>query len=190
MEKVLLIDNYDSFTFNLYHYLDEMWPEGIEVVRNDVLNTLNFNQFHKVIISPGPGLPEEAGQLLESLAMIKHTHHILGICLGLQAIAKTFDCKLKQLDKVVHGQSTTIYQKSDSKIFNGLPQHFKVGRYHSWVMDVNSKNEDIKVTAVDEKDDIMALEHSFLPIYGLQFHPESVLCEYGKTMLKNWLYCL
>ena len=192
MEKILLIDNYDSFTYNLYHYLDELWPAGIEVRRNDDLDTINWDRYKKVVISPGPGLPEEAGMLLDSLLNIKDTHSILGICLGLQAIAKTFDYSLKHLDKVLHGQSTTLYQEpgTNSKIFDGLPQQFSVGRYHSWVMDVNSYTDALKVTAVDDKGDVMALEHEYLPIYGLQFHPESVLCDHGKSMLKNWLYFL
>ena len=188
MSKILLIDNYDSFTYNLYHYLEELWEAGVEVVRNDELEQVNFADFEKVVVSPGPGLPKEAGQLMETLEQIKTTHDILGICLGLQAIAELFDYELENLGKVVHGQSTEMQVlDQQAKLFRGLPQNFKVARYHSWVMSAKAKGE-LKVTAIDLDGQIMAIQHQDLPIHALQYHPESVLCEQGKDILKNWLY--
>tara|TARA_B100000965_G_scaffold403942_1_gene433376 strand:+ start:1645 stop:2211 length:567 start_codon:yes stop_codon:yes gene_type:complete len=187
MAKILLIDNYDSFTYNLYHYLEELWEEGVEVVRNDELDSVNFNEFEKVVISPGPGLPQEAGHLMAVLDKIQNSHQILGICLGLQAIAKLFGYQLKNLGKVVHGQSTPM-KVLDPKavLFQNLPQTFNVGRYHSWVMQVKEKGE-LKVTATDLDGNVMAIQHHKLPIHAVQFHPESVLCEHGKEILRNWL---
>ncbi len=187
MPKILLIDNYDSFTYNLYHYLEELWEEGVEVVRNDELGSVNFEDFNKVVISPGPGLPKEAGQLMKVLKQIKDTHQILGICLGLQAIAELFGYKLQNLGKVVHGQSTQMkVLDPEATLFQNLPQNFKIGRYHSWVMQAKEEGE-LKLTAFDLEGRVMAIQHSSLPIHAVQFHPESVLCEYGKEILKNWM---
>ena len=188
MEKVLLIDNYDSFTYNLYHYLEELWPQGVEVVRNDELASLDWGKYSKVVLSPGPGLPKEAGDLMKILPQITQSHSVLGICLGLQAVAETFNYPLKQLNKVVHGQSNTIFLKGKQSIlFKGLPDSFKVGRYHSWVADFSYDGPLVK-TAVDKSGEIMALEHRKLPVYAVQFHPESILSDHGKEILRNWLY--
>lgn len=189
MPKILLIDNYDSFTYNLYHYLEEMWSPGIDVYRNDQLSEINLSYYKKVVISPGPGLPEQAGDLMSFLRKIQQSHEVLGICLGLQAIAEVFGLRLKNLKQVVHGQSTPIrIIDGQNLLFNGLPTSFKVGRYHSWVIDETSNLENkLKVTAVDEIGNIMAISHPILPIHAVQFHPESVLCEHGKEILKNWL---
>lgn len=189
MSSILLIDNYDSFTYNIYHYLEELWEEGVEVVRNDEVTIEKVQEFDRIVISPGPNLPQAAGNLMPILNEIVAEKKILGICLGLQAIAEVFDLKLKNLKQVVHGQSTPI-EVLDSKttLFRGLPQQFKVGRYHSWVIDEKSNLENkLKVTAVDEAGNIMAVTHPTLPIHAVQFHPESVLCEYGKEIFKNWL---
>lgn len=167
--------------------MEELWEEGVEVVRNDELESISFDDFEKVVISPGPGLPKEAGQLMEVLSIIKDTHQILGICLGLQAIAELFDYELKNLGKVVHGQSTLMkVADSKAKLFRGLPNEFKVGRYHSWVMQPKEAGE-LKVTATDLDGNVMAIQHEELPIHAVQFHPESVLCEHGKEILRNWL---
>jgi anthranilate synthase component 2 len=187
MSKTLLVDNYDSFTYNLYHYLEELWEEGVEVVRNDHLDSVNLNEFDKVVVSPGPGLPKEAGQLMKTLERIKETHQILGVCLGLQALAELFGYDLKNLGKVVHGQSTRMkVLEPTATLFQNLPQTFKVGRYHSWVMQPNNGGE-LKVTATDLEGNVMAIQHKELPIHAVQFHPESVLCEHGKEILRNWL---
>lgn len=189
MSKILLIDNYDSFTYNIYHYLEELWEEGVEVVRNDELTLEKAQQYDRIVISPGPNLPEAAGNLLPVLKAIVTEKKILGICLGLQAIAEVFDLRLKNLKEVVHGQSTPIkVLVADNVLFKGLPQQFKVGRYHSWVIDEKSNaDEKLKVTSVDEAGNIMSVSHSTLTIHAVQFHPESVLCEYGKEILANWL---
>jgi anthranilate synthase component 2 len=189
MSKILLIDNYDSFTYNIYHYLEELWEEGVEVIRNDELTLEKAQQYDRIVISPGPNLPEAAGNLLTVLKSIAAEKKILGICLGLQAIAEVFDLKLKNLKEVIHGQSTPIkVTDSTSLLFKGLPQQFKVGRYHSWVIDEKSNFDNkLIVTAVDEFGNIMAVDHPTLPIHAVQFHPESVLCEHGKEMLANWL---
>ena len=189
MSKILLIDNYDSFTYNIYHYLEELWEEGVEVIRNDELTLEKAQKYDRIVISPGPNLPQAAGNLMPVLKAIVAEKKVLGICLGLQAIAEVFDLTLKNLEQVVHGQSKLIkVMDSDNLLFKGLPQQFKVGRYHSWVIDEKSKlDHNLKVTAVDESGNIMAIAHPTLPIHAVQFHPESVLCEYGKEMLGNWL---
>lgn len=189
MPKILLIDNYDSFTYNIYHYLEELWEEGVEVLRNDELTKEKVNKFQRIVISPGPGLPKDAGKLILTLKELPKETKILGVCLGLQAIAEVFDLKLKNLKQVVHGQSTPIkVLEPKSLLFCGLPQQFKVGRYHSWVIDERSNiDHKLIVTAVDEVGNIMAIAHPSLPIHAVQFHPESVLCEYGKELLGNWL---
>lgn len=189
MSQILLIDNYDSFTYNIYHYLEELWEEGVKVVRNDELTLEKAQQHDRIVISPGPNLPQAAGNLMPVLKAIVAEKKVLGICLGLQAIAEVFDLKLKNLKQVVHGQSTPIkVLDPNALLFRGLPQQFKVGRYHSWVIDEKSNLENkLKITAVDEVGSIMAVAHPTLPIHAVQFHPESVLCEYGKEMLGNWL---
>lgn len=189
MSKILLIDNYDSFTYNIYHYLEELWAEGVEVVRNDELTLEKAQQYDRIVISPGPNLPQAAGNLMPVLKAIVAEKKVLGICLGLQAIAEVFDLKLKNLKQVVHGQSTPIkVLDANALLFRGLPRQFKVGRYHSWVIDEKSNlDHKLTVTAVDESGNIMAVAHPTLPIHAVQFHPESVLCEYGKEILANWL---
>lgn len=158
-------------------------------MRNDELTLEKAQKYDRIVISPGPNLPQAAGNLMPVLKAIVTEKKILGICLGLQAIAEVFDLKLKNLKQVVHGQSTPIeVLDPNALLFRGLPQQFKVGRYHSWVIDEKSnlKNE-LKVTAVDEAGNIMAVAHPTLAVHAVQFHPESVLCEYGKEMLGNWL---
>ncbi len=187
MSKILLIDNYDSFTYNLYHYLDELANNGVEVMRNDEIDFDRINQFHEVVISPGPGLPKEAGDLMVFLERYVQKKKILGICLGLQAISEHFGMPLKNLEQVVHGQATPIEVLDQSSVFKGLPSHFKVGRYHSWVMDESDINSDFSVTAIDKQGHVMGIRHQHLPIEAVQFHPESILTEFGKEMLNNWL---
>jgi anthranilate synthase component 2 len=188
MPKILLIDNYDSFTFNLYHYLEELNEEGVEVMRNDKIDLDKVTDFQKIVISPGPGLPKQAGDLMKLLELYFEKKAILGVCLGQQAIAEHVGMKLKNLKEVVHGQSRQmeIMEGVDS-IFQGLPERFKVGRYHSWVIDPASFSADFKITAKDEQGNIMGIKHKKLPIEAVQFHPESILTEFGKEMIKNWL---
>lgn len=188
MPKILIIDNYDSFTFNLYHYLEEMNDGGVEVMRNDEIDFNRIDEFDAFVISPGPGLPSNTGDLMRFLNEYSKTKRILGICLGLQAIAEHFGMQLNNLDEVVHGQShqIKILKKSDI-LFQNLPSSFKVGRYHSWVVKESSVTTDFEVTSKTSTGHIMSISHKQLPIHAVQFHPESVLTEHGKLLLGNWV---
>lgn len=188
MPQILLIDNYDSFTYNLYHYLDELNQGGVEVQRNDELDLNGVLDYDLVVLSPGPGLPKQAGKLMEFLERYATKVPILGVCLGQQAIAENFGMKLKNLPKVVHGQSRIIeIVARESGLFKDFPASIKVGRYHSWVIDPESMHTDFNITSTDEEGNIMSIEHKTLPICAVQFHPESVLTELGKELLQNWL---
>ncbi|KAA3649331.1 MAG: aminodeoxychorismate/anthranilate synthase component II [Bacteroidetes bacterium] len=194
MSKILLIDNYDSFTFNLVHYLESLTDLKIVVVRNDEIDFSKMDQYDAVVISPGPGLPKQAGLLMDFLAAFANHKKILGICLGQQAIAEHFGMRLKNLGEVVHGQARKIEvlqvnrgEKEESGLFKGLPKNLTVGRYHSWVIEPESMSTDFEITSTDEQGNIMSIQHKKLPISSVQFHPESILTEFGKEMLKNWL---
>ena len=182
--EVLVIDNYDSFVYNIVHYLEGLGVK-VFVKRNDEVTLEEINEFHKILISPGPGLPKDAGIVPKLLSKYASSKSILGVCLGHQAIAEHFGCKLKNLQEVHHGVSHPIQLKNKSKLFSGLPQEFNVGRYHSWVADIIS--DDLIVTATDNQGEVMALRHQENDVEGVQFHPESVLTEYGKEILANWL---
>jgi len=185
--KILLVDNYDSFTYNLLHYLEGESLAAVDVKRNDELQGLVVDSYTHIVISPGPGLPEEAGKLKEFISSIQDKK-VLGVCLGQQAIAEVFDSSLSQLEKVVHGQSQEIkIIDREEPIYFGLPDQFKVGRYHSWVVDSENLNSSIKVTAVDEEGNIMSIRHRDLDIAAVQFHPESILTEHGRKMIRNWI---
>lgn len=185
--KILVIDNYDSFTYNLVHLLNELDHDG-EVWRNDKFKLEEVADFDKILLSPGPGIPSEAGLLLDVIRTYAATKSILGVCLGKQAIAEAFGGELYNLAKPVHGTATTIHIKDENEIlFKGLPQNFKVGRYHSWAVKTENLPEELIITAEDEKGVMMGLRHQTLDVRGVQFHPESVLTEFGKEMIKNWL---
>ena len=186
--SILIIDNYDSFTYNLVHLVNEIGLQ-CEVWRNDQFNIGDVDAFEKIILSPGPGIPSEAGLLLEVIEKYAPTKSIFGVCLGQQAIAEVFGGKLYNLRQPMHGIATPIkVTDASEKLFAGLPQSFKVGRYHSWVVDEKALPESLLVTAIDEKDNsIMALRHTAYDVRGVQFHPESVLTDYGKEMMENWL---
>ena len=185
--KILVIDNYDSFTFNLVHLINECGYEAT-VWRNDKFNLEDVGQFDKILLSPGPGLPSESGLLLDVIKTYSSSKSILGICLGMQAIGEVFGGSLYNLSKPVHGRATEISVKNNEEcLFKGLPESFKIGRYHSWAVSSERFPEDLEVTAVDEAGVIMALRHKGLDVKGVQFHPESVLTEHGKEMIKNWL---
>ncbi|MFT6947647.1 MAG: anthranilate synthase component 2 [Vicingaceae bacterium] len=186
--NILLIDNYDSFTFNLFHYLEELNEGELTVVRNDEVKNCKVENYDAVVISPGPGLPSEAGELMSFLGNYATKKPILGVCLGLQAIAEHFEMELENLEEVVHGQSHGVkILKQESKLFKGLPERLKVGRYHSWVVKNASISTQFDVTAETMDGKVMAMEHKTLPICAMQFHPESILTEFGKEMLQNWL---
>ena len=183
-KKVLVIDNYDSFTYNLVHYMEDLDYE-VSVVRNDEFSMDFVEKFDKILISPGPGIPDEAGQTKELIKRFCATKSIMGVCLGHQAIGEVFGGKLKNLDSVFHGVATDINIVSEDKIFKNIPKKIKVGRYHSWV--VEKLNDNLEVLASDNDGNIMALRHKDYKVWGVQFHPESILTEYGKDILKNWL---
>lgn len=185
--KILVIDNYDSFTFNLVHLLHEC-NQDAEVWRNDKFELEDVGAFDKILLSPGPGLPEEAGLLLDVIRKYGPTKSILGICLGQQAIAEVYGGKLFNLEKPVHGTASliSITDKADP-LFEELPERFLVGRYHSWAVSSEDFPEELKITAVDDSSVIMALSHRTFDVKGLQFHPESILSEHGKQIIDNWL---
>jgi len=188
MSKILIIDNYDSFTYNLVHLVNEIGLQ-CEVWRNDKFNLDDVEDFSHIILSPGPGIPSEAGLLLDVITRYAPTKSIFGVCLGQQAIAEAFGGQLYNLSRPMHGIATPIkVTDADEKLFAGLPESFKVGRYHSWVVDQKGLPDVLTVTAIDERDNsIMALRHKQYDVRGVQFHPESVLTEYGKRMMQNWL---
>lgn len=185
--RILVIDNYDSFTFNLVHLLHECGHDAT-VWRNDKFALEDVVSFDKILLSPGPGIPEEAGLLLDVIREYGTTKSILGICLGQQAIAEVYGGNLYNLSKPVHGTATPLLIKVDDEpLFNGLPPSFSVGRYHSWAVAHEAFPDVLRITAEDEQGVIMALAHKTLDVKGLQFHPESVLTQHGKAMIANWL---
>ena len=185
MKKILVIDNYDSFTYNLVHYLEELDCEVI-VKRNDKLTLEEVDAFDKIVLSPGPGIPDEAGLLKEIIAKYAPTKSIFGVCLGQQAIAEVFGGSLINLEEVYHGIATKIKIIVDDIIFKDMPSEIEVGRYHSWVVNPDLP-EVLEVTSVDENGQIMSLRHKTYDVRAVQFHPESVLTPHGKKMLGNWV---
>jgi len=185
--RVLVIDNYDSFTFNLVHLLHECGLDAT-VWRNDKFDLAEVAGFDKILLSPGPGIPTEAGLLMDVIRQYGSTKSILGICLGLQAIAEVYGGTLYNLEKPVHGTATPLQIiDPDEPLFRGLPRTFLVGRYHSWAVSHDQLPNALRITAEDDKGVIMALSHNTLDVKGLQFHPESVLTRHGREMMANWL---
>lgn len=186
--RILLLDNYDSFTYNLYHYLDSEGKHSIDVVRNDEIQVEEVAKFDKIVLSPGPGLPKDAGKMMEVIAAYHNSKSFLGVCLGHQALFEFFGGKLKNLDTVVHGQSKTIkVTEPKDRLFSNLPSEFKVGRYHSWVIDRKTLPENIIISSEDIDGEAMSYYHKNFDIHCVQFHPESILSEHGHAMIKNWL---
>jgi len=186
-KKVLVIDNYDSFTYNLVHLVNELGRD-VEVWRNDKFELADVDQYDKILLSPGPGIPEEAGLLLDVIKTYAPTKSIFGVCLGQQAIAEAFGGSLLNLGRPMHGIATPITVLDEGEIlFKDCPAVIKVGRYHSWVVSNQDLPDCLTVTASDDAQEIMALRHKELDVRGVQFHPESVLTEHGKQMMKNWL---
>lgn len=184
---VLVIDNYDSFTYNLVHLINELGFEA-EVWRNDKFDLADVNKYDKILLSPGPGIPEEAGLLLEVIKTYAATKSILGICLGQQAIAEAFGGSLLNLGRPMHGVATPITVLDKEELtFKDCPAIIEVGRYHSWVVNTVDLPECLIVTSTDKDGQIMSLRHQTLDVRGVQFHPESVLTPSGKQMMKNWL---
>lgn len=186
MKRILVIDNYDSFTYNLVHYLEELNCK-VTVKRNDQLNIEDVMPFDKLVLSPGPGVPEEAGLLKPIIEEYASSKSILGVCLGQQAIGEVFGGKLINLDTVYHGVATKVTTCVDDEfLFKGLEKSFHVGRYHSWVV-ANPLPDILEATSYDENGQVMSLRHKTFDVKGVQFHPESVLTPNGKQMLNNWL---
>jgi len=186
--RVLLLDNYDSFTYNLLHYLEMNEGVHVDVIRNDAIGMEVPASYDKIILSPGPGLPSEAGKMNDIIRRYAPEKPILGVCLGMQAMAEVYGGSLRNLATVMHGVSSPVRVTDASELlFKGLPPVFEGGRYHSWVVDRESLPDCFRITATDEEENIMALRHNKYNLCGVQFHPESVLTDHGKKLLKNWI---
>ena len=185
---ILMIDNYDSFTYNLYQFIGEINPD-IKVVRNDKITIDEIEKLHPthLIISPGPKYPKDAGISLEAIRHFSGKIPILGVCLGHQSIGEAFGSKVVRAKRILHGKISEIYIKQESPIFKGLGEKFVAGRYHSLIIDKKTLSKDLQITAEDSDGEIMAIQHKTHPTYGLQFHPESILTQDGKKMIKNFL---
>ena len=185
--KVVIIDNYDSFTYNLSHLVKELKAE-VTVLRNDQFRLEDLEAYSKIILSPGPGIPSEAGLLLDVIRTYAGRKPILGVCLGHQAIGEAFGAKLENLSDVFHGVATPCHIIADDPIFSGISRDITIGRYHSWVVAREGLPDRLEVTAVSDEGQIMALRHRELNVRGIQFHPESVLTPDGKKMIQNFLF--
>nr|WP_321407722.1 aminodeoxychorismate/anthranilate synthase component II [uncultured Carboxylicivirga sp.] len=186
--KILILDNYDSFTYNLVHYVEEILNEKVDVFRNDEISIAEVNKYEKILLSPGPGIPDEAGILKELIKTYMPTKSILGVCLGCQAIGEVCGGSIRNLNKVYHGVATKVKVTSrDEYLFNSIPDEFMAGRYHSWVVNEEDLPAELTITSRDEEGQIMGVCHKEYDLRGVQFHPESVLTENGKQMIRNWL---
>ena len=192
MIKILVFDNYDSFTYNLVHLVLKIGGVSVDVFRNDMLPLEKVKEYDKVILSPGPGIPSEAGQLLPLIQEYASTKPILGVCLGHQAIGEAFGGTLSNLSQVYHGVAMPVivddkHKNIKGSLFSNLPQSFNVGLYHSWIVSEHNFPETLEVTARDQNGLVMALQHKTYDVQGVQFHPESVLTPDGETIMRNWL---
>lgn len=186
--KVLVFDNYDSFTYNLVHLVEKVLHEKVDVVRNDKMPLEKAKEYDKIILSPGPGIPSEAGMLIPLIREYSPTKSMLGVCLGHQAIGEAFGGKLLNLSTVFHGVATNCkIEDTSNKLFTGLPEELMVGRYHSWIISEEGFPSELEITARDENNYIMALQHKKFDLQGVQFHPESILTPMGEQILRNWL---
>jgi anthranilate synthase component II len=193
--KILVFDNYDSFTYNLVHLVEKITKQKVDVYRNDQISLEDIGQYDKIILSPGPGIPSEAGLLLPLIRRFAPSKSILGVCLGHQAIGEAFGAGLLNLSTVYHGVASRVNvvprnpadTKANQDLFLGLEGGFVAGRYHSWVVDPNGFPESLEITAVDEQGLIMGLRHRSFDVLGVQFHPESVLTPDGELIMRNWL---
>jgi len=185
--RILVFDNYDSFTYNLVHLVEKLTKQRVEVFRNDRIPLEKVKDYDKIILSPGPGVPSEAGLLLPLIKEYAASKPILGVCLGHQAIGEAFGGTLVNLSTVYHGVATPIKVLKPGTLFEGLPETLEVGRYHSWVVSEENWPDELEVTARDEKNFVMGLRHKNLDVQGVQFHPESVLTPLGEKILANWL---
>lgn len=185
--KILLFDNYDSFTYNLVHVIKSLGYENVDVYRNDKIELSQINQYDKIILSPGPGLPSEAGLMMQLIKEYAEKKSILGVCLGHQAIAEHFGATLENIPTVFHGVQTAIKIMGDDNIFAGLPNEILAGRYHSWIVSKTNFPEELEIIAEDNAGTIMALKHKKYNLHGVQFHPESILTPDGAHIIQNFL---
>lgn len=185
--KILLLDNYDSFTYNLVHLIKELGYTDIDVIRNDQLTLEDVEKYDKIILSPGPGIPSESGLLLPIIQKYASSKPILGVCLGHQAIGEAFGAKLTNLEDVHHGISDNVDKIAEDYILNGLEDPIEVGRYHSWIVDNTDLPDCLRITSVDKDGQIMSMVHNEYDVHGVQFHPESVLTPEGSIIVKNFL---
>ncbi|MDP6922584.1 MAG: aminodeoxychorismate/anthranilate synthase component II [Lutibacter sp.] len=187
--KILIIDNYDSFTYNLVHMVEAITGRSPDVYRNDEISLAAIDAYEMIILSPGPGLPEEAGSLKQVIRTYAAKKPIFGVCLGLQAITEVFGGKLENLDSVFHGVATTMRVTDEQAIvFKGLPAEFEAARYHSWIASRVDFPEELNITSLDDSGNIMSFEHQTYPLSAVQFHPESILTPLGADMLRNFIH--
>lgn len=188
MSKILILDNYDSFTYNLVHAITKLTNQKVDVFRNDKISLDEIAKYDKIVLSPGPGIPDEAGILKELIRTFAPTKSIFGVCLGVQAIAEVFGGTLTNLDNVYHGIATPVKITNENEpIFAEIPTQFDAGRYHSWIVNSKTLPDCLQVTCEDLNGQIMALSHKKYDVKGVQFHPESVLTPYGEKIIANWL---
>lgn len=186
--KILVFDNYDSFTYNLVQMIEQISGEKVDVFRNDQITLEEIEKYDKIVLSPGPGIPSEAGILLELIKKYAPTKSILGVCLGQQAIAEAFGGSLINLTEIYHGVATTAKTiKKDAPLLKDLPENLEVGRYHSWAVNPDDFPEDLEITSVDENGMIMSLQHKNYDVQAVQYHPESILTPHGKKIIQNFL---
>ena len=185
--KILVFDNYDSFTYNLVHYLEKVSDAKVEVFRNDKIYIEEIKKYDKILLSPGPGIPSEAGILLNVIKEYSPKKSILGVCLGQQAIGEVFGGKLRNLDSVYHGVANEMEIIKDDILFESVPKKFMAGRYHSWVVDEKNFPDELEITVKDENGFVMGLRHKKFDVRGVQFHPESILTEHGLKIVENWV---
>ncbi|MBC8266080.1 MAG: aminodeoxychorismate/anthranilate synthase component II [Flavobacteriales bacterium] len=184
--RILIVDNYDSFTHNLFHYVKQ-FEDDVDVIKNDKISLSKVDRYDKIILSPGPGLPDEHKNLKEIIKQFSSVKSILGVCLGHQAIGEYFGAKLINLKEVMHGVSSKIILTKDDLIFKNIPDNFNVGHYHSWVIDEKTLPCCFDVTSKNENGIIMSIAHKVYDLKGVQFHPESILTQHGHLIIKNWL---
>lgn len=185
--KILVFDNYDSFTYNLVQIIEQIVGEKVDVYRNDQIPLEDIEKYDKIILSPGPGIPEEAGILLDVIKKYAPTKSIFGVCLGQQAIAEAFGGSLINLSEIYHGVATEATQTSEHHIFNNLPKTLEVGRYHSWAVNPDDFPTELEITSIDKNGMIMSLKHKIYDVHAVQYHPESILTPDGKQILENFL---